>query len=121
MLENTVGEVLKLFAKALLAVDHLADFVFRIQLGGFKAGGHFAEIGLQRGIDITQIAQFIIEQFALVAPVVTQRKLLFCCAEVSDNLFALCQLLGFLLRVLVAGNQPAYPHAYQRNHRINQD
>ena len=54
VLKNSVGEVLKLFAEALLAVDHLPDFVFRMQLGGFKAGSDFAEIGLQRGVDISR-------------------------------------------------------------------
>src|SRR5690606_506145 len=102
VLKNAVREVLKLLAKTLLAVDHLTDFVFGVQLGGLKTGGHFTEIGLQRGIDITQIAQFVIEQFAFVAPVVTQRKLLFRRAKFSDDLFALCQLFGFLLRMLVA-------------------
>ena len=71
MFENAVGEILKLLAEALLAVNHLTDFVFRMQLRGFEAGSHFAEIGLQRRVDITQVAQFVIEQLALVAPVVT--------------------------------------------------
>ena len=50
--ENTVGEVFKLLAKALLAVHHLADLIFRMQLGGFEPGGDLTEIGLERGIDI---------------------------------------------------------------------
>src|SRR5690606_8394556 len=50
--KNAVREVLELLAEALLAVHHLADFIFRMQLGGFEAGSHFAEIGLQRGVDI---------------------------------------------------------------------
>ena len=121
VLKNAVRKVLKLLAKTLLAVDHLTDFVFGVQLGGFKAGGHFPEIGLQRGVNVAQIAQFVIEQFTLIAPVVTQRKLLFRRAEFGDDLFALCQLIGFLLSMLVAANEPANPHAHQRNYRINQD
>ena len=61
VLKNTVREVFKLFAEALLAVDHLADFIFRMQLSGFQTGGHFAEIGLQRGVDISQVAQLVVE------------------------------------------------------------
>ena len=78
VLKNSVGEVLKLFAEALLAVDHLADFVFRMQLGGFKTGSDFAEIGLQRGVDISQVAQLVVEQLALLSPVFAQGKLLLC-------------------------------------------
>ena len=78
VLKNAVREVLELLAEALLAVHHLADFIFRMQLGGFEAGSHFAEIGLQRGVDIAKIAQLVVEQFAFVTPVFAQRNLLFC-------------------------------------------
>ena len=69
VLKNAICQILKLFAKTLLAVHHLANFVFRMQLSGFKAGGHFAKIGFQRGVDIAQAAQFVIEQFTLFSPV----------------------------------------------------
>ncbi|MNP30150.1 hypothetical protein D3C76_1232120 [compost metagenome] len=69
LLKDAVGEVFELLAQALFAVDHLADFVFRMQLGGLQPGSDFAQVSFQRGVDIPQIAQLVVEQLAFVAPV----------------------------------------------------
>ena len=61
LFKDAVRQVFELLAQALLAVHHLADFVFRMQLGRFQAGGDFAQVGFQRGVDIPQITQFVIE------------------------------------------------------------
>ena len=47
VLEYTVRQILKLFAQALFAVDHLANFIFRVLLRRFQPGSDFTEIGLQ--------------------------------------------------------------------------
>ncbi|MNV83023.1 hypothetical protein D3C71_1767970 [compost metagenome] len=78
-----------------------------MQLGGFEMGGDFAEIRFQGGIDIAQIAQFVVKQLAFIAPVAALSQLLFRRAELSHHLFTIGQLFGFVLRVLIAGNQPA--------------
>ena len=69
VLEYTVRQIFKLLAQALFAVDHLANFIFRMLLRCFQTSGDFPEIGLQRGVDTVQAAQFVIKQFALITPV----------------------------------------------------
>ena len=56
VLKNAIRQVFKLFTQALFAVDHLADFIFRMLLRRFQPGSDFTEIGFQRGIDAVQAA-----------------------------------------------------------------
>ncbi|CSG14347.1 Uncharacterised protein [Shigella sonnei] len=61
VLKNTVGEVFKLLTEALLAVNHLANFIVSMLLCGFHPRGYFTQIGLQRGVNTLQAAHFVIE------------------------------------------------------------
>ncbi|GHK55214.1 hypothetical protein KPZU09_49500 [Klebsiella pneumoniae] len=92
--ENTVGEVFKLLAKALLAVHHLADLIFRMQLGGFEPGGDLTEIGLERGIDIPQAAQLVVQQLTLLTPVGLLRQLLAGGAQLNIQLSPFLDEIG---------------------------
>ena len=56
VLKNTIRQIFKLFAQTLFAVDHLADFIFRMLLRCFQPGSDFTEIGFQRGVDAVQTA-----------------------------------------------------------------
>ena len=89
-----VRQIFKLLAQALLAVDHLADFIFGVQLCRFQTGGHFTQVGLQRGVDLTQAAQLVVEKFALIAPVRFLHQLLTCGAKFNIQLAALFNEIG---------------------------
>ena len=105
--ENTVGEVFKLLAKALLAVHHLADLIFRMQLGGFEPGGDLTQIGLQRGIDIPQAAQLVVQQLALLTPVGLLHQLLAGGAQLNIQLSPFLDQIGPNLIGTRFGRQPA--------------
>ena len=105
--ENTVGEVFKLLAKALLAVHHLADLIFRMQLGGFEPGGDLTEIGLERGIDIPQAAQLVGQQLTLLTPVGLLRQLLAGGAQLNIQLSPFLDEIGPNLIGARFGRQPA--------------
>ena len=105
--ENTVGEVFKLLAQALLAVNHLTDLIFRMQLGGFEPGGDLTQIGLQRGIDIPQTAQLIVQQLALLTPVGLLHQLLTGGAQLNIQLSPLLNEIGPDLVGARFGCQPA--------------
>nr|AMK07517.1 hypothetical protein [Klebsiella sp. T17-2] len=114
--EYSVCQILELLAKALLAVDHLANFIFRMHLRGFKAGGHFTEIGLQRRIDIAQAAQFVIEQLALFAPVGLLHQLLAGSAQLNIQLATLFDEVGSDLVGARFGRQPAHNQPSGQRH-----
>ncbi|MNI76245.1 hypothetical protein D3C73_1324620 [compost metagenome] len=59
--KNTVCQVFELFAQTLFAVDHLADFIFRMLLRRVESRGDFPEIGFQRGVNTLQAAKFVVE------------------------------------------------------------
>ena len=105
--ENAVGEVFKLLAQALLAVHHLADLIFRMQLGGFEPGGNLTQIGLQRGIDIPQAAQLVVQQLALFTPVGFLYQLLTGSAQLNIQLSPLLDKIGPNLIGARFGRQPA--------------
>ena len=105
--ENTVGEVFKLLAKALLAVHHLADLIFRMQLSGFEPGGDLTEIGLERGIDIPQAAQLVVQQLTLLTPVGLLRQLLAGGAQLNIQLSPFLDEIGPNLIGARFGRQPA--------------
>ena len=76
VLKDAARQILKLLAKPLLAVDHLADFIFGMQLSGIQGGLSLHGDRLQRGVDIAQAAQLVIEQLALFSPVGLLHQLL---------------------------------------------
>ena len=117
LLEDAVSEVFKLLAQALLAVDHLADFIFCMQLGGLQSGGDLTQIGLQRGVDLAQAAQFIIQQFALVAPVLVLYQPLSRRAQFDIQLAPLFGKIGPQTIGMGFCRQPAYQQADYRRRR----
>ncbi|MNT33345.1 hypothetical protein D3C72_1692670 [compost metagenome] len=95
--KNAVGQIFKLGGETLLAVDQQALLLFRRHTGFLQTDGHLTQLGFLGAVHFTLGTQFLVQQFALVAPVIKLLKLFVPCSQLAVQIAQLQIVLPHLL------------------------